>query len=171
LTNQNHHDMIAQLIFAAGGVVFRLGGGACGPGQAAARSRLSFAVAATVFCGLAAACARMPSEPSRLPIGQWSGGGACLSVADQGCDFVAGCGHGRFPAPEVARDGTFTVIGTYRIEAGPIGLDPPPPATFSGVVTGSTLALTIAPADTPARPMSYLLRLTGGSGRCGVLCL
>jgi len=163
--------MITQLIFSAGRVVFPAGGGARRPESAASRSRLRLAIAASVVCALAAGCARTPSEPSRLPIGQWSGGGACLSVADQGCDFVAGCGHGRFPAPEVARDGTFTVVGTYRIEAGPIGLDPPPPATFSGVLTGSTLALTIAPADTPARPMSYVLRLTGGSGRCGVLCL
>jgi len=155
--------MITQLILHIGGGRRRV--------PDAQRSPVRLAVAATLFCALAAACARTPAEPSSLPIGQWSGGGACLSVADQGCDFVAGCGHGRFPAPEVVRDGTFTVIGTYRIEAGPIGLDPPPPATFSGVLTGNTLALTIVPSGTSARPMSYVLRLTGGSGRCGVLCL
>lgn len=127
--------------------------------------------AAAILCLLTATCAGTPAEPTSLAAGRWTGDGACLSVADPVCDFVAGCGHGRFPPPAVGRDGTFAVEGTYRIEVGPISIEPAPPATFSGVVSGGTITLSVIPRDPALRPASYVLRLTSGSGRCAVPCV
>jgi hypothetical protein len=92
-------------------------------------------------------------------------------VAVEGCDLVVGCGHGQFPPPAVHADGTFEVDGTYRIEVGPISINPAPPATFSGVLKGQTLTLSVTPGDRSAPPASYVLHLTDGAGRCAVPCL
>lgn len=127
--------------------------------------------AAGLVALLTVTCGGAPEQPTSLVAGRWTGdSGVCLSVAEQ-CDLVAGCGHGRFPAPVVSRDGTFAVSGTYRIEAGPISIEPAPPATFSGVLAGDTLTLTVTPADSSMRPAMYVLRPTGGSGRCAVPCV
>ena len=111
-----------------------------------------------------------PTEPhaARLTDGHYSGSGACLTVADSGCDFVAGCGHGQFPRPDVRGDGTFDVDGTFRIEVGPVNPNPPPPAHFSGTVSGSTVMLTVTPAG--QNPSSYSMTL-GPPGKCGVPCV
>jgi hypothetical protein len=127
-------------------------------------------IAAAAFCLVSSACAGTPSSPSALPDGRWSGDGACLTVAQE-CDFVAGCGHGRFPPPVVDRTGAFTVEGTYRIEAGPIGIEPAPPATFAGVLAGDTLTLIVTPRDPAQRRAVYTLRLTNAGGRCSVPCV
>jgi hypothetical protein len=87
------------------------------------------------------------------------------------CDLVAGCGHGQFPSPTVRADGTFDVDGTYRIEVGPISINPAPPATFSGVVNGQTLTVTVTPRDPSIRPATYVLRPTSGTGTCTVPCV
>ena len=117
------------------------------------------------------ACRHTPAGPGETtpPNGRWTGDGACLAVADAGCDFVAGCGHGQFPKPVIRPDGTFDVDGTYRIEAGPVSLDPPPPAHFSGSWTDSTLRLTITPSA-PLPSASYLLRRST-AGTCLVPCV
>jgi len=106
-----------------------------------------------------------------LPAGRWTGDGGCLSVAVDGCDLVVGCGHGQFAQPDVHGDGTFEVNGTYRIEAGPISINPSPPATFSGVLKGQTLTLSVMPSDPSLRPASYVLQLTNSTGKCAVPCL
>src|SRR5260370_6780186 len=79
-----------------------------------------------------------PTEPraTTLAAGRWVGSNACLSVTETTCDLSAGCGHGHFPKPTIRSDGTFDVDGTYRIEVGPISINPPPPAHFSGSVAG-----------------------------------
>ena len=107
--------------------------------------------AASLVCLLMAACTETPAQPrdTTLPTGRWTGGGTCLSVAVDGCDLVVGCGHGQFAQPEVHADGTFAVSGTYRIEVGPISINPAPPATFSGILRGETLTLSV----TPSRPL------------------
>jgi hypothetical protein len=130
-------------------------------------------VAAALLSLLTAACTHTPTQPrdTTLPTGQWTGDGACLSVAVGGCDLVVGCGHGQFAQPDVHADGTFTVSGTYRIEAGPVSIDPAPPATFAGVLSGQTLTLSVAPSDSSQRPASYVLRLTNGIGKCAVPCV
>lgn len=130
-------------------------------------------VAAGLFCLLAAACAETPTKPGNttLTAGRWTGDGGCLSVAADGCDLVVGCGHGQFPPPVVRADGTFEVNGTYRIEVGPISINPAPPATFSGVLKDQTLTLSVKPSDPLPRPASYVLQLTNGTVKCAVPCV
>src|ERR1700687_1962166 len=125
-------------------------------------------LAICVACLMLGACVGTPSEPGdlQLPAGRWTGDSACLSVADGGCDLVAGCGHGQFPKPVLRADGTFEVAGTYRIEAGPVRIDPAPPAMFSGVLMGGTLTLTVRPSDPSLQTGSYALRLTNSTKKC-----
>src|ERR1700674_2198775 len=94
-------------------------------------------VVALVASGGMLACNRNPASPSEgsLAAGRWTGDGACLSVTDTGCNLAVGCGHGQFARPIIGADGTFNVDGTYRIEVGPISIEPAPPAHFFGVVT------------------------------------
>jgi hypothetical protein len=126
-----------------------------------------------VACLILGACVETPSEPGDLllPASRWIGDGACLSVADGGCDLVAGCGHGQFPRPVLRGDGTFEVAGTYRIEAGPVSIDPAPPAMFSGVLVGGTLTLTVRPSDPSLKTGSYALRITNSTEKCTVPCV
>jgi hypothetical protein len=129
-------------------------------------------------CVLLGACsAETPAQPAAtmLSAGTWTGNG-CLSVATDGCDLVVGCGHGRFSVPTVRADGTFDVEGTYRVEAGPVSIDPAPPATFSGVVRGQTLTLTVTPHDASGRPtanaLQFVLQFTGAASRgCVTACV
>jgi hypothetical protein len=118
------------------------------------------------------ACTSSPTAPQSGPlaIGRWSTtAGQCLTVTESSCNFVAGCGHGVFPRPTVATDGTFEVDGTYRIEAGPISIQPAPPAHFSGSLSGGRLLLTVTPTA-PLTPASYAMTLSG-TGTCSVPCL
>jgi hypothetical protein len=135
--------------------------------------RLTRIIAAGVVSLVIGGCAGTPtqSRDTTLPAGRWTGDNGCLSVAVDGCDLVVGCGHGRFPAPVVHADGTFEVNGTYRIEVGPISIDPAPPAIFSGVVKGQTLTITVTPSDRSVLPASYVLYLTNSAGKCVVPCL
>ncbi len=132
---------------------------------------LALIALAAVLISSSQACRSTPTGPggASLPNGRWVGEVGCLSVADTGCDFVAGCGHGRFPKPVIRADGSFDVDGTYRIEAGPVSIDPPPPAHFSGSITGSTLLLTVTPTA-PLPTASYSLRRTT-AGTCVVPCV
>ncbi len=131
------------------------------------------AVALGLVCFLVGACAGTPTQSGdkNLPTGRYTGDGACLSVAADGCDLVVGCGHGQFAQPVVRSDGKFEIDGTYRIEAGPIGINPAPPAKFSGTWNGEKLTLTVTPSDPSIRAASYVLQLSNGSGRCTVPCV
>jgi len=131
-------------------------------------------VAVCLACLLIDGCGDTPTQPSEttLPTGRWTtGNGACLFVARDGCDLVVGCGHGQFPPPAVRADGTFEVSGTYRIEAGPVGINPAPPAMFSGFVRNGTLTLSVTPSDPSLQPASYVLQLTNASAQCTVPCV
>jgi len=134
--------------------------------------RLTRIIAVGIVSLVIAGCGA-PTQPrdSILATGRWTGDNGCLSVAVDGCDLVVGCGHGQFPAPVIHADGMFEVSGTYRVEVGPISIDPAPPATFSGVVKGQTLTITVAPSDRSVVPASYVLHLTNASGKCAVPCL
>ena len=121
--------------------------------------------------GIATGCSGTPTEPRDTALaGRWSGDGACLSVADSGCNLTVGCGHGQFPRPSVRADGSFDVDGTYRIEVGPIGIDPAPAAHFSGTVTGSVLRLTVVPTARGLAAATYTLT-PSPTALCAVLCL
>ena len=129
-----------------------------------------FVVALAVISMDACAAASAPSDIA-MPLGRWSGSGACLSVTSDGCDFVAGCGHGQFSRPTVHPDGSFTANGTYRIEVGPISITPAPPATFSGTLRGGTITLTVIPSDPSLKSFETALQLTDGSAKCAVPCV
>jgi hypothetical protein len=130
-------------------------------------------VALCLVCFLVEACGKSPTQPHDMnfPTGRWIGDGACLSVTADVCDLVVGCGHGQFSPPVVRADGTFEIAGTYRIEAGPVSINPAPPATFSGVLRGQTLTLSVTPSDPSLRPASYVLLFTSASGKCTVPCV
>jgi hypothetical protein len=90
-------------------------------------------------------------------------------VTDTGCNLAVGCGHGQFSRPIIGGDGTFIVDGTYRIEVGPISIEPAPPAQFSGVVTGLGLTIRVAPTGA-LPPASYSLTPTT-AGTCPIPCV
>jgi hypothetical protein len=122
-------------------------------------------------CGGLLACEGNPAGPNEGPLatGRWIGDGACLSVADTTCNLAVGCGHGQFPRPTIRADGTFDVDGTYRIEVGPISIEPAPPAHFSGVVTGSRLSLHVVPSGS-LQPATYAMTPTT-AGTCPIPCV
>ena len=139
-----------------------------------ASMRFARVVAVGLVCLALGACGTAPMGPhgSSLPTGRWTGEpGSCLSVPSNVCDLVVGCGHGQFPPPVLRADGTFEVGGTYRIEAGPVGINPAPPATFSGHLTGDALTLIVVPSDPSLGRPSAVLRLTSGTGQCVVPCV
>jgi hypothetical protein len=135
------------------------------------RARASLLLVAILISSVQLGCRRSPTGPGEamLPNGRWTGDGACLAVADVGCDLAVGCGHGQFLKPAIRADGSFDADGTYRIEAGPVSRDPPPSAHFSGSVTGSTLLLKVVPSA-PVPTASYSLR-PSTAGTCSVPCV
>jgi hypothetical protein len=126
-----------------------------------------------IVCLLAfSACRSNPTAPGGTPLanGRWSGNGACLSVTDTGCNLAVGCGHGQFSKPIIRSDGTFDVDGTYRLEVGPVSIDPAPPAHFSGAVSGSTLILNVLASVGSFLPASYSMAASV-PGNCPIPCV
>jgi hypothetical protein len=137
----------------------------------AASTRAVVRTLSPVFLALVLACHGGPSSPSTsLPVGRWTGQGACLAVAEAQCNLAAGCGHGQFPRPAVRADGTFDVDGTYRIEIGPVSVDPPPPAHFSGSIKDDVVILTVVLSGGTLPRATYTLRSTT-TGGCPVPCV
>jgi len=91
-------------------------------------------------------------------------------VTETGCNLAVGCGHGQFQRPIIRADGTFDVDGTYRIEVGPISIEPAPPAHFSGSMAGSRLILTVVPTAGSLQPASYSMTPTS-TGTCSIPCV
>jgi hypothetical protein len=120
----------------------------------------------------ALACNRSPTGPGQGPLasGRWTGDGACLSVTETGCNLAVGCGHGQFSRPIIRADGTFDADGTYRIEVGPISIEPAPLAHFSGSMAGSRLMLTVVPTAKSLQPASYSMT-PASAGMCPIPCL
>lgn len=123
------------------------------------------------------ACNGSPTEPRVRAIaeGLWTGDGACLMVpganqVPRTATLSAGCWKGTFPTPDVSDDGTFEVEGTFRIEAGPVSNDSPPPAHYSGVLTNATLTLTVTPTGPSAQRTTFRLH-PDRNGSCGPACL
>jgi hypothetical protein len=133
--------------------------------------RASVHLSLLVACASQLACHSNPAGPgTQLATGRWAGDGACLSAADTECNLTVGCGHGQFPRPIVRSDGTFEVDGSYRIEIGPISIEPAPPAHYSGSVDGSRLVLTVVPSIPSLPPMSYSMT-RASIGPCSIACL
>jgi hypothetical protein len=129
-------------------------------------------ILALVAGGGLIACHGNPAGPKDSPLapGRWTtADGACLAVTETSCNLVVGCGHGEFPPPIVRVDGTFDVNGTYRIEVGPISINPAPTAHFSGSVSGSRLIVNVTPSGS-LLPASYSMIPTS-AGTCSVPCL
>jgi hypothetical protein len=134
-------------------------------------ARASVLLSLLVACVSQLACHSNPAGPgAQLATGRWAGDGACLSVADTECNLTVGCGHGQFPRPIVRSDGTFEVDGSYRIEIGPISIEPAPPAHYSGSVDGSRLLLTVVPSIPSLPRMSYSMT-RASIGLCSIACL
>jgi len=129
-------------------------------------------VVALVACSCLLACKSSPTGPGEGPLatGRWTGDGACLSVTDTGCNLAVGCGHGQFLRPIIRASGTFEVDGTYRIEVGPISIEPAPPAHFSGSIAGSRMILTVLPTAGALQKASYSMTLTS-AGTCPIPCV
>ena len=140
--------------------------------QAARRLNRASLVAAFAASCVLSACQSSPTAPNETPlaVGRWTGSGACLSVTATGCDLAVGCGHGQFPRPSIRANGTFDVDGTYRLEAGPVSIEPAPPAHFSGSVIGSRLILNVVRTDEPVPPAAYSMTPTT-AGTCPIPCL
>jgi hypothetical protein len=118
------------------------------------------------------ACNSNVAGPTEGPLatGRWTGDGACLAVTDTSCNLAVGCGHGQFPRPTIRADGTFDVDGTYRIEIGPVSIQPAPPAHFSGTLFGSRLTLNVMPSGS-LQPASYSMTVAATAGTCPVPCV
>ena len=128
-------------------------------------------IAAAIVMFSIVACNGSPTEPraTTLSTGTWSNQGTCLIVNESTCVLHAGCGHGEFQRPVTLTNAAFEADGTYRIEVGPISVDPAPPAHFSGSVTGHLLTLTVVPSK-DAPPASYVLHI-GDPIMCGPACV
>jgi len=136
------------------------------------RSLAAVLAVSLVMSVLLPACHRSPTEPDAGPLatGRWTGDGACLSVTETECNLAVGCGHGQFPRPSIRSDGTFDADGTYRLEVGPVSIDPAPPAHFSGSVNGSRFMLTVVPTGASLPPASYSMTRTS-AGSCPIPCV
>jgi hypothetical protein len=130
------------------------------------------ATRAFIVCLILAGCHGSPTEPTMTTLanGRWTANNACLSVTDAQCDLAVGCGHGQFPKPTIRADGRFDVDGTYRIEVGPVSINPAPPAHFSGSIVGSTLTLTVTPSGS-LPPASYTMMPNATPGGCPIPCV
>lgn len=94
------------------------------------RSPLFIALLLSLGCAEAAA----PGGGGVLGTGLWGGEGANLVITPDSARAEFVCASGRLEAPIVLDSGgRFDVAGTYRFEAGPVGL--PVPARWLGTVT------------------------------------
>lgn len=103
--------------------------------------------------------------------GQWMGNdtAACMTVAEAEVELISGCWHGRFARPVVGPAGTFSVTGSYQFEAGPVKIEPPPAARFTGTLSGTTLTIRVERVDQTVPPTEYSFTLSE-NGRCARLC-
>src|SRR5262249_43637043 len=105
-----------------------------------------------------------------LQLGRWTGDGACLSVAESGCNLTVGCGHGQFARPTLRADGSFEIDGTYRIEVAPVGTTPAPPARFIGLATSFSVTIARSPTARGMPPGTYTTS-PPPTGPCSLPCV
>jgi hypothetical protein len=102
------------------------------------------ALAVAAFATLAQAC---PEETIPLPLGTWGGENAGIVVSDTTMHLHIGCTLGNAPRPVLA-NGKFEVAGVFNITAHPVDRGIFHPATFTGVVSGNVLVVTVTLRDT-----------------------
>ncbi|MGB9179784.1 MAG: hypothetical protein WCB68_11115 [Pyrinomonadaceae bacterium] len=104
----------------------------------------------------------------RLSAGGWGGQHVGLEVTTDGATLDFDCAHGEInQAIVLDSDGRFNVQGTYTIEGpGPIraGKNYSSSARYSGSVSGDTMTLSVAPANSTAENITFTLT-RGKAGR------
>lgn len=109
---------------------------------------------ATVLIALAAACNDTPLTVGGLLVGSWGGEGFGLEIAPDSASAVFTCAHGSLDTPiALDADGGFSAQGEYVREVGPAALRNP--ARYVGVLTGSTLTLSVIVTDTLGQAGTY----------------
>jgi hypothetical protein len=112
------------------------------PSLAAFRLPQAPALAVGLLC---LACAAEPAGV--LDTGEWGGTGIALHVNAADATLEFDCAHARIPSSLQLADGRFSVPGALVLEhGGPVHENEIPderPARFDGVLSGSTLRLTI----------------------------
>ncbi len=101
----------------------------------------------------------------RVPAGHWAGNFMCVNVSDSQTNVIFECAVGTFGVPIVASDGHFDADGTWTISLGPQVTTLP--AHLSGLMQGSSIAVTIREGGSVIGPVSVQL---GSQGPCGALC-
>jgi hypothetical protein len=103
-----------------------------------------------------------------LPPGVWGGEHISLEVTASGGNLDFDCAHGAITEKIVpGHDGRFAVKGTYAAEhGGPVreGEDSSKPATYRGLIDGSTMTLTITVSGSD-KPVGTFTLTRGQDGR------
>lgn len=113
----------------------------------------------TVVAAFAACAKDSPTSPpaTRLAIGVWGGDRAQVVAGDSATEVSYGCTYGEFTGSiPLDATGRFAVDGSFYPYAGPVSVNGPMPAQFSGLVEGNTLTFAIAVNDTIEKRVTSL---------------
>jgi hypothetical protein len=113
----------------------------------------------SVFFLLAAGCGDS-ARTTLIPQGTWGDIAAELNVSADGASLSLCCASGTINAPlTVSSTGSFTLTGTYLRQGGPIpvGGFQSEAATYSGVINGNRMNLTITTPGSGPQTMTLTL--------------
>ncbi|MDQ6690343.1 MAG: hypothetical protein M3Z18_07520 [Gemmatimonadota bacterium] len=97
----------------------------------------------------ALACSAATSTPITQVAGTWGGDNAGLIVSNTDVHVHIGCTLGDALGPiHPDANGRFEATGTYNVDAYPVDRGIIHPASFTGQITGQTMALTVTLTDT-----------------------
>jgi len=114
------------------------------------------------------ACSTATSARITEVAGTWGGDNAGLIVTDTDVHVHIGCTLGDAVGPiHPDANGRFEASGTYNVDAYPVDRGITHPATFSGQITGETMALTVTLTDT-ARVLGPVTLIYGKEPKMGV---
>jgi hypothetical protein len=129
---------------------------------------LALIVAVTAVTIVVAACGGRSVTASThvLSPGTWGGENAGAIVDDTIVHVHIGCTLGNFAPPAVIDgEGRFSIEGSYTLRAFPVAVGPSLPAVFTGVVSGTQLAMSVAVNDTVEKKLVPLGPVTVVLGR------
>jgi hypothetical protein len=104
---------------------------------------------ALLLGGLSWGCGSSSQATTTIPEGIWGTAAAELDVSSTGATLFLCCASGQINPPlTVFSNGAFNLSGTYQIEEGPIpvGGNQPVPASYTGVINGNQMNLTVSTA-------------------------